>query len=434
MDLEQNEKIQTYLDTVCSQVKWRDMHIQIRLELISHISNLVEEYEQGGLPSEDAIQKALSQMGNAKELGENLHHIHKPRIEWSILALVGFFLSLGLFILYSLEVNDLLFAKSSSLFAKSLVYSLVGVLIAVGMYFFNYRRLKSMSWPLYMGTLLVWLYVLWQGPLSMGKPYLDLGFITIDFVEIAPFFLTIAIAGIFTDWNWQQPNRLFKTSGLLMFPILLALMSPSLTAAFLYALVFLIIMRASGAKIKDISLTIIFPLVLAILSVVTCPHRIARLLALFNPYRDPQGIGYTVIQSIEAIRSAGFWGQGFNFPMRILPHLHTDFIFTYIVYSLGWITGLAVVVLATALLVRIFRVSKLVKDRYGQLLVSGLVGILMIQFYWNILMTMGLAPLAAFSLPLVSYGGSQLVIQMMTLGLVLSIYRRKEVVVITKVT
>ena len=238
---------------------------------------------------------------------------------------------------------------------------------------------------------------------------------------------------LFTDRNWQQPNYLFKTSGLLLFPIILALMSSSLTTAFLYALIFLIIMRASGAKIKDIGITIIFPLTLAILSVVTYPHRIARLFAFFNPYQDPTGAGYAVIQSVEAIRSAGFWGQGFNFPMGISPQLHTDFIFTYIVYSLGWITGLAVVVLATALLVRIFRVSRLVKDRYGRLLVSGLVYLLLVQFYWNILMTMGLAPLAAFSLPLVSYGGSHLIIQMTTLGLVLSIYRRKDVAATTTV-
>ncbi|KAF1085530.1 Rod shape-determining protein RodA [Sporotomaculum syntrophicum] len=433
MDLEQNEKIQTYLDTVCSQIKWRDMHAQIRLELISHIGDLVEEYEKNSIPGEDPINKALSQMGNARELGKDLHHIHKPRIEWSILALAVFFLGFGLFILYSLEVNSLIFTESSSLFAKSLIYSLAGMLITVGMYFFNYRRLKSMSWPLYVGALVLWLCVLWQGSSINGKPYLNLGFITIDFAEIALFFLTVAIAGIFTDRNWQQPNYLFKTSGLLLFPIILALMSSSLTTAFLYALIFLIIMRTSGAKIKDIGITIIFPLTLAILSVVTYPHRIARLFAFFNPYQDPQGAGYAVIQSIEAIRSAGFWGQGFNFPIGILPQLHTDFIFTYIVYSLGWITGLAVVVLATALLVRIFRVSRLVKDRYGRLLVSGLVGLLLVQFYWNILMTVGLAPLAAFSLPLVSYGGSHLIIQMTTLGLVLSIYRRKDVAATTTV-
>ncbi|AGL00004.1 FtsW/RodA/SpoVE family cell cycle protein [Desulfoscipio gibsoniae] len=428
MDLEHNENIQTYLDTVCSQIKWRDMHAQIRMELLSHISELVEEYEQAGTPREDAVIQTLNHMGDARELGRNLHHIHKPRTEWSIVALVVFFLGLGLFTLYSLEVNGLLMAEASSLFIRSIIFTLAGVLIAVGVNFFNYQNLKSLSWYLYIGTLLVWLYILWQGPLYMGKPYLHLGFISIDFVEAAPFFLAIAIAGIFADWDWHQPNYLLKAFTMLMIPVILALMSPSITAAFLYALVFLIIMRVSGAKIKDIGLIILFLLTLTIFSVVTSPYRMARFLAFLNPRQDPQGIGYMVMQSIEAIRSAGFWGRGFDLPAGTLPSLHTDLIFTSIVYSFGWIAGLAVVVLATALFIRILRVARLVRDRYGRLLVSGLVGMLMIQFYWNILMTLGLAPLTGFSLPLVSYGGSQLIVQLVILGLVLSIYRRKDVV------
>ncbi|WP_347490000.1 FtsW/RodA/SpoVE family cell cycle protein [Desulfoscipio sp. XC116] len=430
MDLEHNENIRTYLDAVCSQIKWRDMHAQIRMELLSHISELVEEYEQGGTLEEDAVKQALDHMGNALELGKNLHHVHRPRIEWSIVAIVASFLGLGLFTLYSLEVNGLLMVEASSLFIRSIIFTLAGVLIAVGVNFFNYQNLKSLSWHLYIGTLLVWLYVLWQGPLYMDKPYLHLGFISIDFVEAAPFFLAIAIAGIFADWDWDwhQPNCLLKAFTMLMIPVILALMSPSMTAAFLYTLVFLIIMRVSGAKIKDIGLIILFPLALTIFSVVICPYRMAHLGAFLNPRQDPQGSGYMVIQSIEAIRSAGFWGQGFNLPAGTLPCVHTELIFACIVYSFGWVAGLAVVVLATALFIRILRVARLVKDRYGRLLVSGLVGMLMIQFYWNILMTLGLAPLAGFSLPLVSYGGSQLIVQLVLFGLLLSIYRRKDVV------
>lgn len=428
MDFEHNESIQTYLDTVCSQIKWRDMHAQIRMELLSHISELVEEYEQAGTLKEDAVKQALDDMGNALELGKNLHHIHKPRTEWSIVAIVASFLGLGLFTLHSLEVNGLLMVEASSLFIRSIIFTLAGVLIAVGVNFYNYQNLKSLSWHLYIGTLLVWFYVLWQGPFYNGQPYLHLGFITINFVEAAPFFLAIAIAGIFADWDWHQPNNLFKAFTLLMFPVIFALMSSSITASLLYALVFLIIMRVSGAKLKDIGLIFLFPLVLANFSVAAYPHPISRFLAFLNPRQDPQSIGYMVIQSIEAIRSAGFWGQGFNLPAGTLPRLHTDLIFTSIVYSFGWIAGLAVVVLATALFIRILRVARLVRDRYGRLLVSGLVGMLMIQFYWNILMTLGLAPLAGVSLPLVSYGGSQIIVQLVILGLVLSIYRRKDVV------
>jgi len=151
-------------------------------------------------------------------------------------------------------------------------------------------------------------------------------------------------------------------------------------------------MRVSGAKINTIDLIVLFPLTLTIFSMIASPYRMARFLAFSNPRQDPQGSGYMVIQSIEAIRSAGFLGQGFNLPAGTLPSLHTDLIFTSIVYSFGWIAGLAVVVLATALFIIILRVARLVRDRYGRLLVSGLVGMLMIQFYWNILMTLGLAP------------------------------------------
>ncbi|ABO48861.1 peptidoglycan biosynthesis protein, FtsW/RodA/SpoVE family [Desulforamulus reducens MI-1] len=156
-------------------------------------------------------------------------------------------------------------------------------------------------------------------------------------------------------------------------------------------------------------------------------YRLNRLLTFINPHNDPMGSGYIYIQSIEAIKSAGLWGQGFTFSGN-LPEIHTDLIFSYMVYTFGWVAGAIVIMLALALIAIMTGVFRQIKDKFGKLLVAGLTSILGLHFLCNILMTVGFAPISGISLPFFSYGGSQTVINMAMMGVVLSIYRRKNLV------
>jgi len=155
MGLEQHEKVQEYLNAVCSQIKCREVHGQIRLELLGHIEERVEELKLANVPEGEAVDKAIGRMGDAFNLGKQLHQAHKPRLEWSLLALIGSFVGIGLLTLLSIEKYGFFRDKSVSLFPNSLVWLLLGLIVAVGINCLDYRKIRRFSMYFYVGTLLV---------------------------------------------------------------------------------------------------------------------------------------------------------------------------------------------------------------------------------------------------------------------------------------
>jgi cell division protein FtsW (lipid II flippase) len=109
-----------------------------------------------------------------------------------------------------------------------------------------------------------------------------------------------------------------------------------------------------------------------------------------------------------------------------IPSAHTDFIFAYITYTFGWFTAIILAVLIMVFLIRMTRIAIIVKNNYARLLVIGLATIFAVQFLWNIAMNLGFAPISGVGLPFISYGGSQLISNALAVGIILSIYRRKN--------
>lgn len=148
---------------------------------------------------------------------------------------------------------------------------------------------------------------------------------------------------------------------------------------------------------------------------ITLPYRIRRLLTFINPNQDPLGTGYINIQLNKITHSTGLFGQGFNFP-RVIPEVHTDFVFTYIVHTFGWIAGIILAALVITFLMRLTYSAMIIKNSYGKLLVSGFVTVFAVRFFWNILMNIGLAPIFGVGLPFISYGGSQFIFGMLAMS------------------
>ena len=161
--------------------------------------------------------------------------------------------------------------------------------------------------------------------------------------------------------------------------------------------------------------------------IMSAPYRLARFFGFLNPANDPQGAGYLYLELKKVISTSGLLGQGFTLEPRLVPEVHTDFIFTYITYTFGWIAGIIIAALIILFLVRIARIALVVKTNYAKLIIYGFVAIFSTQFLWNILMNLGAAPMAGVGLPFISYGGSQFIMNMVAVGLISSVYRRKNI-------
>jgi cell division protein FtsW (lipid II flippase) len=155
-----------------------------------------------------------------------------------------------------------------------------------------------------------------------------------------------------------------------------------------------------------------------------------RLFSFLSPEKDPTGPGYIYILIKELLTNAGWFGNGLNGDLSIqaLPDAHTDFVFPYLVYSLGWLFGIFLSILLLVFIWRMSQTASKTQDYYGKLLVVGGATLIAVPAIWNILMGLGFAPIINVSLPFISYGGSALLFYSAVLGIILGVYRRKDIV------
>lgn len=407
MDLLANQRVKIYMDTVCSCVKFKEAHSEIRSEIATHLIDTVEEHEKEGSTREEAIDMAIKQTGDPLEVGRQLNKVHNPKPEWSILALSLIFSIMGMIIVYTIQ---------SGLFQKSLFMILAGAIDIVLLYFYNYRRLKPFSKYIYLATTILLL--------------LDIRIIGsgADIAYIAPIFYALALAGMFSDDEWEKRKGIVNL-GVFVLPMAVFSWS-SLVSVVMYFVLALVIATMSRINIKYILGVVVLTISIGLYSIFSVDYRTQRVLVFLNPAKDAGGAGYIDIQLRKLLASAGLFGNGFDTNTNLiltLPEMHTNLIFSYIVYTLGWIVGAILISLIIIFFIRLIKTSKSIKNSYGRLIVASFTSIFIVQFSYNILMILGLVPFAGFSLPFISYGTTLNMANMAMVGIISSIYRRKDI-------
>ncbi len=158
-------------------------------------------------------------------------------------------------------------------------------------------------------------------------------------------------------------------------------------------------------------------------------YRRDRILAFWNPYADPKGFGFHIIQSLIAVATGGVTGLGLmegKQKLFYLPEPHTDFIFAVTAEELGLVGALAVIVLFAIFLWRGTRAALRTQDNFGRFLAVGITSMIVLQAFINISVVLGLMPTKGIPLPLVSYGGSSLFVTLMCVGVLLNITKQAE--------
>ncbi|MFW5897066.1 MAG: putative lipid II flippase FtsW [Bacillota bacterium] len=153
-------------------------------------------------------------------------------------------------------------------------------------------------------------------------------------------------------------------------------------------------------------------------------YRMRRFLAFLDPWADPMGYGYHVIQSLYALGAGGLLGLGLGASHQkflYLPEQHTDFIFAIIGEEMGFLGSLVVVVLFAVFLWRGLTTAALARDAFGSLLATGITVMIVLQAFINIGAVTSVLPVTGIPLPLISYGGSSLMVTMMSAGILLNI-------------
>ena len=169
-------------------------------------------------------------------------------------------------------------------------------------------------------------------------------------------------------------------------------------------------------------------LVLFIVLIISAPYRLQRITAFLDPWSDPLGSGFQGIQSLFAITPGGLFGHGFNSSMQkhfFLPEPQNDFIFAIFIEEFGLIGGIILVFLYVMYTIRTIKITKSLNDNYMRFLNIGILVSFITQIIINIYVVIGLLPVTGITLPLMSYGGSSLLITMVSLSISLNISKYK---------
>lgn len=425
MGIENNSNIINYVESVCSHVKQKEVHKAIQEEIQGHIEELAYEYINEGISEEDAINRAIKDMGEPSQIGRELNRVYKKSPNWEVIMLTLILSAFGLVAFYFIDLRSNLFSAPKGIFTKSMISMVLGMAVATGFYFLDYRKIKDYSWHLFIAMNGVLIYTQIFGH-PVGIKRLIIGPFIIGPEYIAPAILGIALCGIFLNYEFKTLKNYIVGVLLLIIPFFVILSFPSIFAALFYSIIFITISIAT--KKKPVFFSIISACIFSVflLMIVSAPYRYMRLKAFFNPYSDPMGAGFIRIQINNLINSAGMLGKGFNIEEVFIPQAHTNLILVYIIYFFGWLAGILLSAAIALFVVKIFNMRNQVKNDYGKLLTICISAVFGGQFILNILMVFGLVPFIDVNLPFISYGGSQFIVNMSLIGILSSVYRRKE--------
>ncbi len=342
------------------------------------------------------------------------------RFDWVIFANLSILLVLGLMAVRSV---------APELFLSQLIYTFLGL----GLFFLfaslDYRTFFKLGRIFYFLSLAGLILTFIFGAVTRGSiRWIQIGRFTLQPSELVKPFLILTFASFLVSQPVGKIKSLLRNILFLVLPVLLIFLQPDLGSSLVVILFWLGMALMAGIPRRLLMIGALVALVLLPLGWFSLQaYQKARIDTFLNPFSDPLGTGYNMIQSMIAVGSGQIWGRGLGrgtqSHLRFLPEQHTDFIFASLSEELGLLGALFLILVYTLLLGRILKVAKECRDQFASLICLGVFGMLLIQFLVNIGMNLGLVPITGITLPLISYGGSSLIATLISLGIVENISR-----------
>jgi cell division protein FtsW len=316
-----------------------------------------------------------------------------------------------------------LFLTKQAMWA-ALGIALLGIVMRI-----DYRLYKQQAvvWGLLAVTAAALVAVLFSPPINNTRRWFGIAGVGIQPSELAKLTLAIFVAWML-ERRMHRVNDMFYSLvplAVITVPIVgLVLLEPDFGSAMTILAIVGAMVFAAGLSMRYlVGLSVVgLPLVAVVL--MSADYRRKRLLSFLDPWADPLGDGYQIIQSLIAVGSGGIFGQGLMGGVQklfYLPEPHTDFIYAVVAEELGFVGSSAVVLCFCLIAWRGLRAAASAPDRFGALLAVGLTTMIAVQAFVNISVVLGLLPTKGIPLPFVSAGGSSLLISLVSMGILLNI-------------
>ncbi len=357
--------------------------------------------------------------------------------ELKLILSVFILILIGLLAIYAVTVSKLL-EKNLSPFLfveRQFVALILGLVLFFLILSFPYRVFERLWIFVYLINLILLVGVFFLGREALGAQrwYSILNF-SFQPSELSKLLIILSLSGYFCEEKKKEElglTHFFFSSFLLLLTVLAIFLQPDLGTAIIINLTGLFLFLISGIPkrymVKTLaSSSILLPFFWFLLK----PYQQQRIITFLNPYKDPLGSGYQVLQGLIAIGSGRITGKGWlsghQTHLNLIPEQHTDFIFTVIGEEFGFIGGIFLLLIYYLLFFYSWRIYVNVNDNFGKMIAGGILFSWLIQTFMNIGMVLGLLPVVGVPLPFVSFARTSLITNLMMLGFLINISLRSD--------
>jgi rod shape determining protein RodA len=318
------------------------------------------------------------------------------------------------------------------------IYAGVGLVVMAAMAVVDYSRLRPLKRWVYGGMLVAISLVMLMGTATRGsKRWIETPLFNLQPSELGKVLLIVSLSAFIVDRARRLEER-ETTSRIVLLslaPAMLVIAQPDLGTGLVYLVIVVALLFAAGTRwthfaalgtLGAVAVALVLVAAPAAGVEVLKPYQVDRLTAFVNPSEDPQKQGYQLNQSMTAIGAGQRTGRGpdqaTQTKLDFLPEHHTDFVFSVVGESFGFLGAALVLSLYALLIWRGLRIMTVAKNLFGVLIAGGIVAMLIFQIFVNIGMTIGIMPITGVPLPLMSYGGSSVLVTFLAIGLLQSIH------------
>nr|WP_256205210.1 stage V sporulation protein E [Piscibacillus halophilus] len=358
----------------------------------------------------------------------------ESQMDYVLLAAILILLLIGVLMVYSASSvwSEYKFGDAFFYLKRQVLFAIVGLIGIWVMVKIPYFKWVNMAVTIYIVCilLLVALFIPGIGMVRGGaNSWIGVGAFSIQPSEFMKLGLILLFAKILPTRQHDLPflfKGFFPMLGLIVFPFGLIMLQPDLGTGLVLVLTGMLLLFIAGAKISHFIGLAVMGLVALAGLIISAPYRISRIQAFLDPWEDPLGDGFQIIQSLYAIGPGGLMGMGFGNSMQkyfYLPEPQTDFIFSVMAEELGLIGGSFILFLFFVIVWRGILIAVHSQDLSASLVAFGITSMIMVQVMINISVVIGLIPVTGITLPLLSYGGSSLTLTLVSFGILLNISR-----------
>lgn len=358
----------------------------------------------------------------------------KHRINRKLFIIIIMLVIFGLFMVYSASNVVALYRYDDKAYflKRQLIFAIIGIAIMILFIHIDIKKIYKATTYIYIAALIMLILVLIPGigvVRGGARSWIGFGSFSIQPAEFMKLAIILLIAKYLSNHHkdLKKPIEFIKMLILIVSAFGLIMLQPDFGTGMVLVMSIVALLFISGLNMKFFYILGFVGIIGITALIVIAPYRMARITSFIDPWKDPLGSGFQIIQSLYAIGPGGLFGTGFlNSRQKsfYLPEPQTDFIFSIICEEFGVVGALFVIILFIIICYTSIKIALQKTDLFGKYLIFGIIFQIIFQAVLNLSVVIGLIPVTGVTLPFLSYGGSSLVITMIMIGIILNISKK----------